>query len=187
MHEINFEKNWRYRTLSKLETLFHVTNVTTVLNVTVATDISLEHGRSGGGCNVTLFVRELIIVESTRVFVRLIQLEFILSLIRMSAAIAKLLSPCHLVLLLLQNRTCPNVSQFHGLGTWDCLLLPLPLQLKRAETGELTEGCFPFVFFFFSPSSGYQLWVFNKNTSLKWWFIETQIHPIISTISHSFR
>ena len=38
MHEINFEKNWRYRTLSKLETLFHVTNVTTVLNVTVATD-----------------------------------------------------------------------------------------------------------------------------------------------------
>jgi len=38
MHEINFEKNWRYRTLSKLETLFHVTNVTTALNVTVATD-----------------------------------------------------------------------------------------------------------------------------------------------------
>jgi len=36
--EINFEENWRYRTLSKLETLFHVTNVTTVLNVTVASD-----------------------------------------------------------------------------------------------------------------------------------------------------
>ena len=32
------EENWRYRTLSKLETLFHVTNVTTVLNVTVTTD-----------------------------------------------------------------------------------------------------------------------------------------------------
>ena len=38
IHEINFEENWRYRTLSKLEILFHVTNVTTVLNVTVASD-----------------------------------------------------------------------------------------------------------------------------------------------------
>jgi len=38
IHEINFEENWRYRTLSKLATLFHVTNVTTVLNVTVASD-----------------------------------------------------------------------------------------------------------------------------------------------------
>jgi len=38
MHEINFEENWRYRTLSKLETLFHVTNVTTVLNASVVSD-----------------------------------------------------------------------------------------------------------------------------------------------------
>ena len=38
IHEINFEENWRYRTLSKLETLFHVTNVTTVLNASVASD-----------------------------------------------------------------------------------------------------------------------------------------------------
>ena len=38
IHEIYFEENWRYRTLSKLETLFHVTNVYTVLNVTVASD-----------------------------------------------------------------------------------------------------------------------------------------------------
>ena len=33
-----FEENWRYRTLSKLETLFHVTNVTTVLNASVTAD-----------------------------------------------------------------------------------------------------------------------------------------------------
>ena len=32
------EENWRYRTLSKLETLFHVTNVTTVLNASVVSD-----------------------------------------------------------------------------------------------------------------------------------------------------
>ena len=38
IHEINFEENWRYRTLSKLETLFHVTNVTTVLNASVVSD-----------------------------------------------------------------------------------------------------------------------------------------------------
>ena len=38
IHEINFEENWRYRTLSKLETLFHVTNVTTVLNTSVVSD-----------------------------------------------------------------------------------------------------------------------------------------------------
>ena len=38
MSEINFEENWRYRTLSKLETLFHVTNVITVLNASVVSD-----------------------------------------------------------------------------------------------------------------------------------------------------
>jgi len=38
MPEIKFEENWRYRTLSKLETLFHVTNVTTVLNASVVSD-----------------------------------------------------------------------------------------------------------------------------------------------------
>ena len=38
MPEINFEENWRNRTLSKLETLFHVTNVTTVLNASVVSD-----------------------------------------------------------------------------------------------------------------------------------------------------
>jgi len=38
IHEINFEENWRYRTLSKLETLFHVTNVTTVLNSSIVSD-----------------------------------------------------------------------------------------------------------------------------------------------------
>jgi len=38
MPEINSEENWRYRTLSKLEILFHVTNVTTVLNASVVSD-----------------------------------------------------------------------------------------------------------------------------------------------------
>ena len=36
IHEINFEENWRYRILSKLETLFHVTNVTIFLIETAA-------------------------------------------------------------------------------------------------------------------------------------------------------
>ena len=42
------QENWRYRTLSKLETLFHVTNVTTVPNVTVASD------RSSRVCDSTM-------------------------------------------------------------------------------------------------------------------------------------